>query len=142
MIAASVATHLALVDDGRAERQPMAPTAAFAVLAAPQQPGDVIDSPHLRYLVRPDTTRFLSDTPLGPAYLGVGVTGDACLLTLRTQGGEVVPDAGCTPWPPDSSTAVMGADGPRDEDVLLVPDGYQHEEDWRGVHRNLLIKVI
>ncbi|PPK97857.1 hypothetical protein CLV92_1027 [Kineococcus xinjiangensis] len=142
LTAASVATHAALADDGQPKPQPLAPTTAFAVLAAPQQPSDVIDSPHLRYLVRPDTTRFLGETPIGPAYLGVGITGDACLVTLRAQGAEIVPDTGCTPWPSDSSTAVMSGDGPRDEDVLLVPDGYQHDEAWRGIHRNLLIKVI
>ena len=119
---------------------PLAPAAAFSVLAAPQQPTDIIDNDRMRHIVRPETTRLLGESPLGTAYLAMGRTGDACLVTMPADGTDLVPEAGCSSWPTDRNEVALLTEGPRGGGVALVPDGYEAGTDWRTVSRNLLVK--
>lgn len=120
---------------------PLAPGAASSVLAAPQSPRDVVDDPRVPRLVRPETTRYLGTTSLGPQYLGIGTTGDVCVLTLREDGGEIVPDTGCATFPSDDLTAALEMSGPGGRDVALVPDGYEHDASWTAIGPNLLVRT-
>jgi hypothetical protein len=139
LVLASVGTHLALRDSDEPAPPPLAPTAAFALLGQAQQPRDVVDAAGVKYTVHPETTRLLGEDDLGRVhYLGVGLTGDVCMLTPRDHEGTTVVDAGCGPFPSATGDTVMQLDGPGDHDVSLVADGYRLQDGWRAISKNLV----
>ena len=116
------------------------PRAAFAVLDAPQTARDVVGYDRLRYSVDPATTRYLGEGPLGTYYLGVGLTGDACLITTATVDGSLAADAGCTSLTTGARGVVLEAKGPGVAEVALVADGYDVPAGWHAVSGNLVVR--
>lgn len=142
LVLASVGTHLALRESDEPDPPPLAPATAFAVLGQAQQPRDVINALGVKDTVRPETTRLLGIDTLGRVhYLGVGITGDVCMLTPRHHQGKTVVDAGCVPSPSATGDTAMQLDGPGDHDVSLVADGYRLQDGWRAIGKNLVTRA-
>jgi len=114
----------------------VAPETVFAVLSAPQQPQDVVVVEELRYWVDPETTRHLAEG----YYLGVSLTGDACLITTREERDALVAEAGCATLTGAGNGVVLESDGPGVDDVALVVDGFEPPESWPAVGPNLLAR--
>lgn len=135
VVVAGIGTQLLLHRSPEPAAPALAPSTAFSILAAEQQPADHLDVPDVQYAVDPSTTRFLAENAQGKHYLGISPTDLVCLYTL-----DETLSAGCTQMPSSTDRVVLTSEGPRDADLELVPDGYVPREGWTAIGPNLLVR--
>lgn len=135
VVAVGLVTQVVLHRGDRPAPEPLAPGAAFSVLDRPQEARDVVPAGTFDHTVRAGSTRYLGTTARGRFFLGVGLTGDACLLSVAD-----VAEAGCTPFPADRETVVQELRGQDGSGARLVPDGFVPPAGWEAVSENLLVR--
>lgn len=111
----------------------------FSAFGQPQTAQDQVHADGVRYLVQPDSTRYLGIVAGEPVYLAIGTTADLCLVNVRSDEGGKAADSRCVSWTwTEGEPALIGV-GP-DQDVGVVTDGTPTPSGWTRESANLIVR--